>query len=178
MKRILSFLVIASITLSVSSQTVSVPKNYILEKAEDYAPYQEKVLECMNWFINSNVDQNIELRKEVNTFILKWLIGSPALSVMVTETSKPILDDKDFQYTNDLLMSYMYGMAIYQLNNPNETDLIYIQEMGVNGVLTLYENNKGLFDKSKALKKYLKLKKDNQLKDWLIETNSPKESKN
>jgi hypothetical protein len=77
MKKIFLTLFLATLSCALFAQDFEVPENVKLEKAEDYAPYEQDVIKCVNWLINTPITEQKSKRKDANAFLLKWINGSP-----------------------------------------------------------------------------------------------------
>ncbi len=152
----------------IKAQDFEIPKDYKFEKPEDYKIYTEKIVEGINWLLNSPVDNNKEHRKEVNAFIIKWITGSPDYQLIMDANATPIIEDVEFEYNSDVMTAYIGGMLLHSINNTGEVYYLDIQRAGITAVLKLTDNNKKLMKKSKAVKKYRQLKKHNELNEWIL----------
>lgn len=140
------------------------PDGSDLKKDADYAKYEGKVKEYVTWYINGKVDKDTTLRLEVAGFLIKWVSGAPNVTVSIGEVATNLLDQKKFDYNTDMLVAYMGGIAVYELNNPNDKDEANIEVAGLQAVLDMAKNNTAQFDKAKALKKIKGLDKAGLLK--------------
>ncbi len=146
---------------SIYSQAFEVPKDYKLIVVEDYAPYEQDVIDGVNWLINTPVNQEQNKRAELNTFLIKWLTGSP--DVMVTIDSEIIT----FMDNPDCFMIFMGGWAKRALETGIYRDNLRGNIAGIESVIEFYKKNEKILGKIKGIQKYIKLQKKNKLEDYI-----------
>lgn len=151
----------------VKAQTPNAPGYYKLEKAADYTNTESQLKQYVAWYESAPLTENEDLHQQIGKFILKWIDGSPNVTVNIGGVAGPILNEKNYQYSGDLLVVYMGGIAVFELNNPNEKDETKIETAGVEAVLALYKSNTDLLKDSKAIKKYKKLQDKGELQKWI-----------
>ncbi len=144
------------------SQSYQVPQNFKLEKAEDYAKYVPEVLKCIEYLETTPLDSAQDTRKAANTFLLKWLTGSPSVEIemqsYVTELA---------ERNNDFLMIYLGGWARHVLQSQSAPENFSCHLAGLRSVLTVYQKGRGV-KKDKRVEKLVALaKQEGKLEDWL-----------
>jgi len=77
-------LLLSSFSLGLFSQEFEVPKDYSLEKREDFVAQEQNVLDCYDWLMKTPLNEQTDKRKEANAFLLKWLTGS-AVSIEIKQ---------------------------------------------------------------------------------------------
>lgn len=152
-----------------SSPTIP-PGKYTLEKDADYGKYETNIKEDVAWLLKNPLDKDADLRKQISAFITKWITGAPNVSVTMGSVSSPIVGQKDYKYNGDLLIAYMGGIAVFELNNPAEKDEAKIEAAGIEAILTLAANNTNLLKDSDAVKKYKGMKDKGELDKWIKDT--------
>jgi hypothetical protein len=154
--------ILALISTGLFSQGFEVPKNYKLDNAKDYAQYQDDVVKCFDWLMKTPLNEQTEKRGEANAFLLKWLSGSPDLSIDI----KP--DIVTFMGTSpDLLMIFMGGWAKYSLESKDFSNKIAGSKAGIEAVIEFYTKNRDLMSKDKNVEKYIKMKDKGTLKAYI-----------
>jgi hypothetical protein len=143
------------------------PVDYTLKKEKDYEKYEKNVKEDVNWFIKSSVDKDTNLRNEIAGFLLKWVSGSPNVSVTLNSVAVALIADTLFKYDADLLVAYMGGVAVYELNHPKEKDEWRIEMAGVEAVLDMVKHSGDLFAKCDAVKDYQDMKDKGTLEKYI-----------
>jgi len=157
-----------------SAQTFEVPKDYKLVEKEDYAPYEQDIVKCVDWLISTPVNKEQEKRKEASAFLLKWVSGSPTVHVILDEKIVSFLDEK----TPELLFIFMGGWVknIIEANNykntvaeaKEDTNGIVAGNMaGIEAVINFYTSNKKFLPKNKDIDNYIALKKKGELKEYV-----------
>jgi hypothetical protein len=140
----------------VKAQTPATPPNPdILKDTSNYKKYEGNMKEYLAWSIKTPfVDRDTALWRKVDEFIFAWITGSPDVTVEVGAVIEPILKDKKDKAGFELLIAYMGGVALYQLNNPTDKDEANIEYAGVKAVLVMANSNGDIFANAKAVKKY------------------------
>jgi hypothetical protein len=143
------------------AQTFEVPENYRLEEIDDFYPYKGDVVLGVNWLINTPLNVEPEKRKAATAFIMKWINGSPDIHVFLSEQMLPFMKDSP-----GFIVYYMAGWARYAIETGNVDDKLGGSHAGLLAVVTLYENNRAIIKKDKAVEKLIKLHKKGKLKDF------------
>lgn len=139
------------------SQDFETPKDYKLEKDEDFVLYEQNVIDGVNWLLKTPLTQDQVKRKRVTTFLMKWLTGSPNVSIELTQ------EIVTFIGCSDCLMAFMGGWAKYSIENKDYTNKVKGNMAGIESVIEFYKKNMGALGKIKAIQKYMKLQEKNQL---------------
>ena len=162
MKTIILTLVLTSISLSLYAQNFEVPENYKLEKVEDYAPYEKDVVKCVDWLMQTPLNEQVKKREEANAFLLKWLSGSPNVHLEIK------MEIVTFMETSpDLLVIYLGGWAKYALESQDFENKQAGSLAGIDSVIEFYTRNKTLIQKDKNIEKYVKMKNKGKLNDYI-----------
>lgn len=139
MKRISILILFFGISIfSVCSQDLdlTVLGNYEFVTPEDYENAEEEVVNCIKWLNNHSVDHHD--RKMVNAVVLKWLIGTPSVSITLNEYVSDLSEKNP-----DLLIIFMGGWAEYVLDvgKSNASDL-ESNVRGLEAVISYYKQRK------------------------------------
>ncbi len=140
-------------------QEFQVPQNYTLVKVEDYAPYEQDVLNGIKWLSGTPVNKETDKRKEVNAFLMKWMMGSPNVKLEVRQ------DVVTFISSPDLLMGFLCGWTKYSLETKNYTDKLKGNLAGIENAIDIYQKNKSILPKDKNIEKYIKLQSKGKLEE-------------
>jgi hypothetical protein len=160
--RLTAIIVLLLTTAMVYAQECDVPKDYVLEKPEDFAFYESDILKCINWLLNTPVNDQPTKRKEVNAFVLKWISGSPNVTIEMN------MKIADFAKPNpELLMIFMCGWTKYSLESRVFNDKVMGNLKGVEAVIDFYTKNKAALEKDKNAEKYIKLKEQGKLEEYI-----------
>jgi hypothetical protein len=81
MRRTVFTLMLSIISLHLLAQNFEVPKSYKFEKIEDYAFYEQDIINCVNWMLTSPVNEQETKRKAAYSFLMQWVIGSPTVKI-------------------------------------------------------------------------------------------------
>lgn len=162
MKSIIISLTLISLSFGFFAQDFQVPKNYKLEKAEDYAPYEQDVIAAFDWLMDTPINEQAKLRKETSTFLITWLTGSPNVTISLNINVISFMET-----TPDLLVIFMGGWAKYSLESKDFDNKIAGNIAGVEAVIEFYTKNKDSLKKDKHVEKYIKMKKKGTLKDYI-----------
>ena len=162
MKGIKLTLIALALTFGLFSQDFKVPKNYKLEKAEDYALYEQDIINCINWLLKIPLNEETTKRKEANAFLLKWLTGSPNVHIEIKQEIVTFVGSSP-----DLLMIFMGGWAKYSLVSKEFNDKIGGSLAGIEAVIEFYTKNKELLPKDKNVEKYIKMQSEGTLKEYI-----------
>lgn len=139
-------------------QGFQAPQNYSLEKAEDYAPYEQDVLDGINWLSETPVNKEADKRKEVCAFLMKWMMGSPHVKIEVGEAVT-------FLGSPDLLIGFLCGWTKYALETKNCADKLKGNLAGIEHAINMYQKNKDVLPKDKNIEKYIKLQSKGKLEE-------------
>jgi hypothetical protein len=162
MKKLFSILMFTILTFNLVAQEFEVPKNYVLKQKEDFSKYEGDVLKGIDWLLQTPINTQTEKRKEINTFIIAWLTGSPDVSI---EIKTEIVS---FMKPNaDLLIVFMCGWTKYSLETKDYKNKIKGNLSGIEAVIEFYVKNKENLKKDKNVEKYIKLKEEGKLEDYI-----------
>lgn len=156
-----SFLSIISTNLH--AQDFEVPKKARLEKAEDYTLYEDDVLEAITWLNKTPVNQKINKRKAVNSFVMKWISGTSSVKITIHADICPFVESPD------CFLMFMAGWTEYSLIN-DDKDQVKGATAGLETVIAFYQKNKDELGKVKGMRKLIKLKKKGKLEEFVKES--------
>ncbi len=165
-----SFLTLALFACAISFSTPTygdefeVPKDYELNSIEAYADLEDEIILACDWLINNNITTNISKEKEVNTFYLKWIIGSPNVNVNVREEFVPT--DKKMSQAAIIFMAGWTKYALETRDFKNESAGVIA---GIEALITHYKINKDSIGEIEKIEDFIKLKEDGKLKDFVYD---------
>jgi hypothetical protein len=158
---ILSFIVISFST--VYAQEFSVPEIVDFKNEADYAKYEKDAIACADWLENTPLNQDRDKRAKANAFMIKWISGSPAVSIGIDEMVTK-LADKNEQF----LVLFMSGWTRYALENNYSKDNKRGYLEGLKSVVNVYK--KGIdIKKDKDVEKFVELNDKGELEVWVNE---------
>ena len=161
MKTILLFAVAVLFATQSFAQTFEVPAGYKFETKDDYTKYEQDVIGGINWLSSTPINQEQAKRKDVNAFLMKWMSGSPTVSI---EVSQKIVTFTDCP---QCLMAFLGGWTKYSLETGDNKNKVKGNLAGVEGVIQFYKLNKATLGKNKAIEKYIKLQEKGRLEEHI-----------
>lgn len=160
MNTIKTLIFLLFVSANLSAQEVEIPNDLKLENAEDYKNTETLVLNSNEWLLNTPVSENPAKRKEVNAFLMKWMTGSPSVSIELVPGIVP-LD------CADCLMTFMSGWTKYSLENDYSSNKVDCALAGAENAIEFYEENKSQLGKNSDMEKLIKQKKKGNLKKYI-----------
>lgn len=167
MKTLTLALILTIFSVGLFSQDFNVPENYRLEAKEDFALYEQDVIKCVDWLLNTPIRDQSEKRKEANIFLLEWLTGSPYVRV---ELKKGIVTFS--RTTPSLTLIFMGGWAKQALETRDFENKVASNLAGIESVIEFYTKNRKTLSRDRNVEKYIKMKEKGTLLDF-IEQNVP-----
>jgi len=146
MNKIKILICLLFVNTSIFAQVLEIPKDIKLENAEDYQKTEYLVINSTEWLLKTPVTENQAKRKEINAFLMKWLSGSPTVTIELVSGIVP-LD------CGDCLMSFMSGWAKYSLENNYSKDKVECAIAGAENTIEFYEKNKSSLGKNSDIEK-------------------------
>jgi len=132
-----------------------------LKTEEDYSKYESEVIDKINWLMKTPLGENPKERQEINTFLLQWMVGSPKVSLEVSENIVTYVD------CADCLMIFMGGWVKYALETKDFDNKLMGNLEGTKSVIKFYKFNKKVISENKAIEKLIKLEKKNKLEEYI-----------
>lgn len=163
MKTFFLSLVLSLTGMGLFAQEFEIPDTFNPKNKQEYATFEPAVLQAIDWLLDTPFNQQKTKRRAVNAFLMKWLTGSPAVSIHL----KPRIIT--FSECPNCLMIFMGGWTKYSLENQDKDELKGSMA-GIEKVIAFYTANKQAMGKNKAIEKYIKLKEKGKLKTY-VETN-------
>jgi len=156
------FILLLLITgLKASAQDFPVPQGYSLKAKEDYAQYEPNIIASADWLQKTPWTDDPNRRKEVTTFLIAWLTGSPTVNIEINgEVAKLI--DKNI----DLIAIYMGNYAKYALQHKDNFDKNQANATALRAMIDKY-NNEPTHVKNDEMEHIIQLNKDGKLDDWI-----------
>ncbi|MBP5400794.1 MAG: hypothetical protein J6Y35_04110 [Bacteroidales bacterium] len=124
-----------------------------IEKSE-YVKYEKDFIRCMDWLESHS--PSAAQRKDVNSFVLWWLSGTPDVHIEVNT------DVANFN-NGDLLLLYIGGWAKHSINNPDASD-VDGSMAGYETVIDYYLKYKDSLGKIKGVEDMIKMKNKGTLR--------------
>ncbi len=134
---------------------------YQLKTKEDYAKYEQDVINGYNWLMDNPINLEATKRKEVNAFLIQWMTGSPNVSIKLSEKIVTYLD------CEECLIMFMGGWAKYALESKDFKNKVKGNLAGTESVIKFYLLNKKSLGQNKAIEKFVKLKEEKKLEEYI-----------
>jgi len=160
MNKIKMLICLLFVSTSLLAQEVEIPNDLKLENAEDYKKTEQLVLNSTEWLLKTPISENQSKRKEINAFLMKWMSGSPTVSIELVSGIVP-LD------CADCLMSFMSGWIKYSLENNYSKDKVECAVAGAENAVEFYKKNKSELGKNSDMEKLMKQQKKGKLKKYI-----------
>ncbi len=143
------------------AQEFEVPLNYELNAAADYAKYEKDIIDAAKWLKITPIDKEKPKHKDVYSFVINWVNGSPTVTVEIYE----ILID--FEKKNPgMLPLYMAFCSKYVLENNYSKDVRAKQKAALKDLIAVYKSNPSL-KKDKKMEKLIKADEEGEMNVWL-----------
>ncbi|HMX03089.1 MAG TPA: hypothetical protein PLL28_11965 [Chitinophagales bacterium] len=160
MKHLLSFFAISLFVISTHAQDWEVPRHYMLEGAEDYVPYEADIIQAANWLRDVSPTTDVEKFKEASQFVIKWVNGSPTVTV---EINKTIMEFNEKNH--NMLVLYMASCAKYVLENNYSKDVQAKHISALKDMAIAYQKQPQM-QKDKKMEKLVKAIEEGTADDW------------
>jgi hypothetical protein len=165
MKKITLLLSIMAACFSLSAQEepdFEVPTDPVLVKTEDYAPYEKDIITAAKWLEAVPIDKQLPKRKDASAFVVKWILGSPTVTVTLYSTVS------DFDKKNKgFLVLYMAAAARYVLENNYSKDEKETTRQGLKALIRVYKKEGSGVSKDKKMEKLVKADDEGKLDEWM-----------
>jgi tetratricopeptide (TPR) repeat protein len=148
-------------------EEVEKEKDFVLETEADFLRYESDVVNGFLYLAKSPVTEKPEQRKTLSKFLVEWILGSPTVSIEISEKISPYLE-KSPEY----LIHFLGGTAIYQIKTRDLTDRYKSYVAGTELVIIFYNNNKKTLGKNKEIEKLIKLQKKDKLTAFIKENST------
>ena len=143
------------------------------ETPEDFKEQESLVVEDILWLEENPVATGVNDTKAISEFVLAWLTANPYLSVNLDEVFlEQIVDNKKFKYGEKFRVTYLFGKAVYQIENQDNVDETRASTRGIAGMVKVYYELQK-FDPSirnRILERYAKLYEDGKLENYVETT--------
>ncbi|MCL7755107.1 hypothetical protein [Polaribacter sp. Z022] len=160
MDKIKTLIFLLFVSTSLLAQEVEIPNNLKLENKEDYKKTEQLVLNSTEWLLKTPISENPIKRKDINAFLMKWMSGSPTVSIELVSGIVPL-------ECADCLMSFMSGWTKYSLENNYSKNKVDCALAGAENAIEFYEKNKSELGKNSDMEKLIKRNKKGKLKKYI-----------
>lgn len=162
MKKFTLTLILATISFGLFAQDFEVPNNYKLDKAEDYDLYEKDIIKCVDWLVETPINEQATKRKEANSFLIDWVNGSPKVSIDIKPEIVTFMKSSP-----SLLIIFLGGWAKYSIESKDYKNKVAGSMAGIEAVIEFYTKNKDYIKKDKNVEKYIKMKNKGKLEAYI-----------
>lgn len=138
-----------------SNPKFNVPEQYTLVAPEDYTKYEPQLMQTIDWYLWRSMAFDADKRKSANEFFIKWVTGSPTVTVDIHTDIVNFIDT-----TPELLIPFTMGWVKYSIDNNYSKDRIKACSAGIRTAVDYYNKNRSFFTKNENIEKYDKMKED------------------
>jgi hypothetical protein len=156
--------IIISINPAYAQKEFNLPDNIALKDKEDYAKYENLVIQAAIWLENTDMDKDPDKRKKVDAFIIKWVAGTPAFTLNL-DYPAALLTDRN----PELLSLYIASYARNILEDKKESGNFTATKAALKSISHVYK--KGIdVARNKELEKMCKFTTEAEWDDYIIRT--------
>ena len=140
-----------------------VPENIVLKTQDDYTKYESAIIEAAKWLEENDLNKEPDKRQQVIDFVIRWLEGSTAVTLELTEPIAKLYDKND-----PLLGVFLVSYARNALENKGSPNKFNATKAAVTSIMTVYKKGIGI-TKNKQMEKAMKMANENKLDDFIVE---------
>lgn len=162
MKKILLAFIFTVLSLSLFSQTFEVPNNYKLKEKGDYAEYEKDIIDCIDWLMLTPQNEQAGKRKSASAFLIKWVTGSPKIQMEIHPQIVNFISTSP-----ELLLPFIGGWTKFSIQSMDYANKSAGNLAGIESVIDFYQKNILVLHSDKNVEKYIKMKKEGSLKEYI-----------
>lgn len=160
MKNKLTIILLLCLAMNLTAQEIQIPDDIQLESKKDFQDHEKLVLQSIEWIQNTPLSQNPSKRREINAFLMKWMSGTPSITIELVSGLVPL-------ECSECLMLFMSGWTKYSIENNYSQDKLKCALAGVEMTVAFYEKNKSELGKKSEMEKLIKRKKKGKLEKYV-----------
>jgi hypothetical protein len=170
MKNTIITLSILFFSLQLFAQTTSTERYVVnFQTEQDYEQAEESVKEAINWLLQTPFNENITERKQASKFVYKWITGAPHFSLDIAKPFSSALNAEKLPYSSDFDMAYLFAVALYKLENPEDKNKLNAQTFAIEKILNCYDNLGETKNTSKMMQQLQKARQKQELEKYVQE---------
>ena len=154
-------LMFASLTVMSAQTKFELPKNIELNNDADYKKYEKDIIAAAKWLEEKSIDADTLYAQKVNTFIIRWLSGSPDITISLNENFSKLIAEN-----SQLIIIYMANYGKYYIENAGSASEPNACKAGIKSVLNAYKKGKNI-QKSEEIEKLLKLTNESEFDTYI-----------
>ena len=144
------------------AQDFEVPEDIHLKKAEDFKRYEEDIVACAHWLLETPINTQEQKRAKANAFMMQWLIGSPSVSIELNAGIMTFMESSP-----ELVIIFMSGWTAYVLEGGDKEDTKAATLAGLDYVMRFYTANSRHLGNDKNIERFFKLKEKDKLEQFV-----------
>lgn len=155
MKKIILFIAVQLVSITVFCQDYSTLDIDSLKTPEDFQNAESTVLECSNYLLSNPVDKEVQNRLDAFQYLFQWMEGTPDYTFSIGEEAVDLTKGDP-----EMLTLYFASLSKTVLDAKG-TDLTndQIQEQATEHLINFCANPENNLKPSKKMKKIMKSKK-------------------
>jgi hypothetical protein len=139
------------------------PENIILKTQEDYARYEPSIIESAKWIEETDLDKELDKRQEIIDFVLRWINGTTAITIELTDPVSKLFEK------NDLLLGvFLASYASNALGHKGKPDKFEETRAALMAIMTVYKKRIAI-TKSKTMEKAITMAGQDKLDDYIVQ---------
>ena len=149
------------VVLCNSQNKFELPKTIVLETEQDYKKYEGDIIKAAKWLEETDLDKETNKRKEINDFLMKWIMGTSAVTVEIKEPLINLCGENE-----NLLALFAASYSRNFLENKKSATKFTATRAGITSMINVYK--KGIaVTKSTELEKAIKLYDQGKLDQYI-----------
>jgi len=160
-KALLFSLFLVGTLAAVGQKKFEVPENYELNTAADYAKYENAIVGAAKWLEDTDLDKELDKRQKVNAFVLKWIAGSPSVTIELSESIGKLCGKNE-----ELFGVYLSAYSRSVLENKKTSTKFLATKASLQAIIRVYK--KGIaITKNREMDKLVKMADDNKIDEFI-----------
>ena len=151
------FFILFTTHFSFVQKKFDVPEKYELNSAADYAKYEDAIIHAARWLENTDLDKELEKRQKVNAFVLKWIAGSPTVTIELSEGIGKLCSKNE-----ELFGIYLSAYSRSVLENKKTTTKYLATKASLLAILKVYRKGIGI-NKNREMDRLSRMEEENKL---------------
>lgn len=139
-----------------AQQAPVIPEGLELVTPKDFEKVQPLVVEVSNWLITTPLDKDPEQRKKLNTFLWKWISGTPVFIVDISDNLTRL-----YARNVQLLNIFLAGYALEYIRDPAAYTDQAASRAGIYAMMDVYKKEVEI-KKNKEMDKLLHMSPTDQ----------------
>ena len=132
MKNTIITLSILFLSFQSFAQTTSTARYVVnFQTEQDYEQATESVKEVICWLLQTPFNEKTAEIKQASKFVYKWITGAPNFSLDVAKPFSSALTAEKLPHSSDFDMAYLFAVALYKLEHPEEKNKLNAQTFAI-----------------------------------------------